>query len=448
MTRLTLLYATPDGEIGEAPALRPLDLDGGLIAASDLIPMPAGTTVAMMPGRLAVGRDRHGQRVTLPGERGWAISAFLPIGYTRTRIPGYDLAPPELTPPQAETLPFFGYTALVSRDGELCVTALATDDPERWHPDAYAEPELAKLVRRRLASEPENRVLRQHAHCALDYHCPTASNLFFGRWEGAIAVAGAATPAASAASRNRTKTSWSPRRTACYSCPTQTRSIDVAVRHLEQSPDAIISFRPGLRGRAADCRRGSSSARSAQIRAQHGEWHDQHQHQRQQSPRAPAPIRRRTRQLARQHHLRRPRDLRRLLSPDRLHVRSRQARLTGAGPRGWRATPRSTCSLSRSRPTRRMRSPRWSTMPARRALRLVQLRNLNIDPEVLLPQLPPRGPALGIQAFINLLRRELPDLRIGNFSVPVIRNADGKREPMFAPWEQRSPVTSPAAPRL
>ncbi len=55
-------------------------------------------------------------------------------------------------------------------------------------------------------------------------------------------------------------------------------------------------------------------------------------------------------------------------------------------------------------------------------VRLVQLRNLNIDPEVLLPRLPaPRGRPIGIAALIETLRRELPDLRVGNFSIPVQR---------------------------
>ena len=55
-------------------------------------------------------------------------------------------------------------------------------------------------------------------------------------------------------------------------------------------------------------------------------------------------------------------------------------------------------------------------------VRLVQLRNLNIDPEVLLPRLPtPRGRPMGMAAMVETLRRELPDLRIGNFSIPVQR---------------------------
>ena len=57
-------------------------------------------------------------------------------------------------------------------------------------------------------------------------------------------------------------------------------------------------------------------------------------------------------------------------------------------------------------------------------LRLIQLRNLNIDPEVLLPRMPSldsMGKALGIRAMIDMLKRELPEVEIGNFSRPVKR---------------------------
>jgi hypothetical protein len=54
--------------------------------------------------------------------------------------------------------------------------------------------------------------------------------------------------------------------------------------------------------------------------------------------------------------------------------------------------------------------------------RLVQLRNLNIDPELLWSRVPrPHGAPMGMRGLIETLRRETPEVEIGNFSRPVSR---------------------------
>jgi hypothetical protein len=60
------------------------------------------------------------------------------------------------------------------------------------------------------------------------------------------------------------------------------------------------------------------------------------------------------------------------------------------------------------------------------SLRLIQLRNLNIDPEVLLPRMPAldtMGRALGMRTMIEVMKREAPEVEIGNFTRPVRRVA-------------------------
>jgi len=57
-------------------------------------------------------------------------------------------------------------------------------------------------------------------------------------------------------------------------------------------------------------------------------------------------------------------------------------------------------------------------------LRLIQLRNLNIDPEVLLPrmqELASMGRALGMRSLIELIKQEAPGVEIGNYTRPVKR---------------------------
>src|SRR6266700_3310089 len=168
-----LIYCTPTGEIREEPRLRALGFDNETVKSSDLIGLP---------DRLASREKRSGEGQVIGISRGWAAAALLPIGYTRTVLPAYEKVP------NTEPLPFFGYSAIAGMNGRLYVAALQTDDPHKWHPRAFNKRALHRLVQKKQAELPENRIVAQHAHCALDYSCPTASNLFFGRWEMAIAV--------------------------------------------------------------------------------------------------------------------------------------------------------------------------------------------------------------------------------------------------------------------
>src|SRR5437899_4699472 len=151
-----LIYCTPDGEIREEPHLQALAFGNRPLEASELIPLPDGVTLSMMPDRLAVGRGRNGERQVLSQERGWAVAALLPIGYTRTLLPAYEKVP------GTEPLPFFGYSAVAGINGRMYVAALRTDDPRKWHPRAFNKRTLQRLVREKQAALPKNRIVAQH----------------------------------------------------------------------------------------------------------------------------------------------------------------------------------------------------------------------------------------------------------------------------------------------
>ncbi len=101
-----LIYCTPEGEIREEPRLHALAFNNHILEFSDLIPLPDGVTLSMMPDRLAVGEKRSGVRQALDASHGWAAAALLPIGYTRTLLPAYEKVP------NTEPLPFLDIALL------------------------------------------------------------------------------------------------------------------------------------------------------------------------------------------------------------------------------------------------------------------------------------------------------------------------------------------------
>src|SRR5579884_3189125 len=413
MTIPYLIYCTPDGEVREEPRLRALAFGDQPLEASDLIPLPDGVTLSMMPDRLAVGLKRSGERQIVAQSRGWAAAALLPIGYTRTLLPAYEKVP------DTAPLPFFGYSAVAGMHGRLYVAAMRTDDPRKWHPRAFNKRALTRLVAEKRAAHPHNRIIEQHAHCALDYSCPTASNLFFRRWEGAIAVSpGCNARCIGCISKQDEDDLVSPQDRLLF-VPRRDEVVEVAVAHLESSPDAIISFGQGCEGEPLIQARLIADA----IRE----------------------IRRRTTRgtININTNASRPAALQRLYEAglDSLRASTISARRETYDayyrPIGYTFDDVKR-SLILARDSGVYSSINLLCFPGlidaedevealvefacETGLRLIQLRNLNIDPEVLLPRMPkPAGRPMGMRAFIETLHRELPGVEIGNVSRPVHR---------------------------
>ena len=411
----SVVYSTVSGDVGMRHSLRALDFTGAPLAPRDLVPLPDGATLAMLPQRLAVGLDLRGQRQVVPRERGWALAALLPIGYTRTHLPAYEKTA------ETEPLPFFGYTAVANWRGRLHVAALRTDAPDRWLPRAFDRAELERLVHERLAAEPGNRVLAHHAHCALDYSCPTASNLFFRRWEGAVAVsAGCNARCVGCISKQDEDELVSPQDRLLF-LPTLDEVVATGVAHLEHAPDAIYSFGQGCEGEPLlQARLIERAIRAIRERTDAGT-------------------------ININTNASNPRALQRLYDAglDSLRASTISARRETYDayyrPIGYSHAD-VTRSLVLAREAGVYSSINLLCFPGlidaedevealigflrETGVRLVQLRTLNIDPEVLLPRVPrPNGAPLGMRRMVETLRRELPAVEIGNFSRPVRRKA-------------------------
>ena len=410
-----LVYCTPGGEIREEPRLQALAFGNRPLESADLMPLPGGATLAMMPDRLAVGQKRDGKLHVIPDSLGWAAAALLPIGYTRTLLPAYEKVP------GTEPLPFFGFSAVAALRGQLYVAALRTDDPRKWHPAAFNRRTLTRLVREKQAAFPRNRIVTQHAHCALDYACPTASNLFFGRWEMAIAVSpGCNARCIGCISKQEEENLISPQDRLTF-IPTVDEIVEVALPHLEHADEAIVSFGQGCEGEPLLQWRRIEQAIKA-IRARTGKG-----------------------VININTNASNPRWLQRLyaagLDTLRASTISGHAETYTAyyRPLGYSFEDVKE-SLKRARDAGVYSSINLLCFPGmidrereveallafvrETGLRLIQLRNLNIDPEVLLPRMPElasMGRALGMRSLIELIKQEAPGVEIGNFTRPVKR---------------------------
>src|SRR5712692_1912880 len=422
-----LVYCTPEGEIREESRLQALTFGNQPLAAADLIPLPDGVTLSMMPDRLAVGQKSSGEQQIIAQSRGWAAAALLPIGYTRTFLPAYEKVP------DTESLPFFGYSAVAGMHGRLYVAAVKTDDPRKWHPRAFNTRTLTRLVHEKQAAYPQNRIVAQHAHCALDYSCPTASNLFFGRWEMAIAVSpGCNARCIGCISKQEEEDLISPQDRLTF-IPSIEEIVEVAVPHLEQAEDAIVSFGQGCEGEPLlQWRRIEQSIKAIRGRTARGV-------------------------ININTNASNPRWLQRLYDAG---LDTLRASTISGHPETYTAYYRPLGytfedvkeSLKRARDAGVYSSINLLCFPGmidrereveallafvkETGLRLIQLRNLNIDPEVLLPRMPAldsMGKPLGMRRMIEVIKREAPGVEIGNFTRPVKR-APGVGNVIVSPY--------------
>lgn len=240
--RWRLVYATDDGELHEDRELLALGASGlRSVRLGRMVPLPDGATLAFMPGCRPAGSRVDGSVVCHPDPGARPVAALMPTGFTRLLTPAYEKEP------GAAHVPLFGYTAVASLGEKLFAAALALDPGGSWDPATHNTPDLESIVNTRLAGNPDNRLLAHHAHCALEYGCYTAQNLFYGRNEMAIAVSVACNAQCVGCISEQLDDITAPHDRIRFT-PTVDEIVELALPHLQTASDPIVSFGQGCEG--------------------------------------------------------------------------------------------------------------------------------------------------------------------------------------------------------
>lgn len=239
---ITTLYADKNGEIFDAPGCHAVGCQGQdyrALQPDDMIPLPEGAELMFLPGRNALQMKGDTPQM-LKGRL--AVAAMLPVGYTRTLLPAYERQA------KAPQLPLYGYTAAALFNDEIYVAAVKTADNAKWHPYRYNTPDLKKRVAQVKRDLPDNRLVEHLANCSLTWHCCTAQNLFYRRWEAGVPVS----PACNAnclgcISLQPAECCPAPQSRITFA-PTPEEIAAIGIYHLTHAPEPIISFGQGCEG--------------------------------------------------------------------------------------------------------------------------------------------------------------------------------------------------------
>ncbi|MBO9609309.1 MAG: radical SAM protein [Paenibacillaceae bacterium] len=242
---MNFVYADKEGNVYDHPDYLALGRSADMITElleDELIPLPEGATLVSLPDTRAVYLDPDSGEMRPFDSAYTAVGALLPQGYTRLLLPGYIKAD------KTKSLPLFGYTAVVWKDGGFHAAARLTDDPERWNPRNCDVAELELQVERLVAKYPENRLYQHLSNCALGYECLTASNTFLQRWEGAVPVSYSCNAGCFGCISEQPDDSGFPApQTRMNFKPRVDEIVEIMLEHL-RGPDSIISFGQGCEG--------------------------------------------------------------------------------------------------------------------------------------------------------------------------------------------------------
>lgn len=248
-----LVYADKNGMIYDHPQLCMAAMNGPeavLPESIELIPLPPGSKLFTIPDTAPLAWDACNNRFQkvdkVSGIKGkiQAVSAFMAPGFARTLLPACDYSSKKVH------LPLWSYTAVGWDEQQECFVVAATrvDNNHNWDPENYDDRTLEPLVRQRLQEIPDNRLLEQLARCAIDYHCFAAKNLFYRRWEAPLPISPTCNAACLGCISLQASECCPSNHERIGFVPTSGEIVQLALPHLLEAEQAIVSFGQGCEG--------------------------------------------------------------------------------------------------------------------------------------------------------------------------------------------------------
>lgn len=409
------LYANEKGEVLEHPRVNMLGrsgMDWVEPEREEMMPLPRGASLVSVPGYIPVGLDENQIRPIKSAykcQEPQIVAALLPQGFTRTLLPAY------VTPKNQSELPLQGYAAVGFKNEKIWVAAIQSDEHRKWHPLYYNTEGLPGRIDRMLKKYPDNRILRQLAKCSLQYSCYTAQNIFYGRWEGGIPTTTGCNAGCIGCISESHIAVDSPQQRLDFQ-PSVHEISELGLEHLAHAREGIISFGQGCEG---------DPSLNADVLAQAIVKIRQHSNRGTININSNAGYTKGIKQLCDAGL-----DAMRvtLFSCNKDHYNSyhrpRNYSLEDVG-RSIQYAKELGLQVSLNLLTfpgftdREEEIESLAAFVQNNGVDMIQLRNLNIDADLLFRHIPTGGEVLGINNLILILRQELPGLKIGSYTHPV-----------------------------
>ncbi|GAB4341103.1 MAG: radical SAM protein [Desulfobulbaceae bacterium] len=247
----SLVFADSRGRIIDFPDLQMAGSACGRItpvSTADLIELPEGSELFVLPGRLPVGIDpATGKTVVLDEdpygtETPQAVAAFMAPAHTAIHTAAYRSGE------GAPLLPLFAYTAVGWHRDRFWVAGFRSDPDPRQDARRFNQEKIAARTRKALARNPANRLIQHLGKCCLTYGCPAARNYFLGRWEAPLPSSPSCNAACVGCISLQPSGCCPATQDRIRFVPTPAEIAETAVPHLGKAPRPIVSFGQGCEG--------------------------------------------------------------------------------------------------------------------------------------------------------------------------------------------------------
>lgn len=247
--KIKLLVSDRKGRISEIPRLGATGMKAGNffgLTVPDLIKLPKTSELFMLPDRSPIGYDPvRGACEKI--QDCFAVAAFIPPGYTLT----YNTSYSEVKKPKI--LPLFAYGACASYKGDIYVAALHVDKSP-CHDARFMD---MKLVREKAGKVvklfPKNSLIKHLKNCALYYGCPNAKNFFLNRYEAPLPSSPSCNAQCAGCISYQPDDRCSAPQPRIKFIPSPEELAEIALLHIENARDPIVSFGQGCEGEPLLC---------------------------------------------------------------------------------------------------------------------------------------------------------------------------------------------------
>ncbi len=249
----SLVIADRHGNITDHPSLTMAGMSNGRFLQPekrDLIPLPEGSELFVLPGRMPIGCNPDNrepvlvsEHPSLSGEAIQAVAAFMAPAHTAIFSSAY-----QTVDKNAPVLPLFAYTAIGWHRGRFWVAGFRSDADRRQDAASFNHDIIVKKTRKKLARHTDNRLVQHLGKCCLTYACPAARNYFLERWEAPLPTSPSCNARCVGCISLQSSGCCRSTQDRIGFIPTPVEIEEIAVPHLQKAARAIVSFGQGCEG--------------------------------------------------------------------------------------------------------------------------------------------------------------------------------------------------------